>query len=152
MMRHYKIIFDGGLNNYKDGKGTGYGSYVIEDLAPDETVKAGYLPLNLKISRFDFEEIMTNNVSEYSTLNLALDRVLNLSSSGKNTKVTILGDSELVRKQVGTISNNVWYGWKVNYPELQNLRDIIRKKLEQLEYGFEYYHVERKFIVSVLGH
>lgn len=135
------IIFDGGLNNYNNGSGIGYGSYILENVNTGE---------HIHVNRMSFDKEMTNNISEYTTLITALQHTLS-TFGGVGTKVTINGDSDIVRNQIGNY-NGSWSGWKVNFDSLRELRDTARTLLLEFENGFTYSHVERKYIVSMLGH
>jgi ribonuclease HI len=135
------IIFDGGLNEYSNGSGIGYGSYILENVNTGE---------RLHIERMSFEKQMTNNVSEYTTLITALKHTISHFGTF-GTKVRIFGDSDIVRNQIGNY-NVSWSGWKVNFDNLRELRDMARDLLLSFDCGFEYSHVERKYIVDMLGH
>lgn len=153
-----QLIFDGG--NGASLQKEAYGSYQIITSAGDN-----------KIQRVTFGAGYTNNDAEYMTLISGLNHIL-LACEVKgiapfDVDLTIKGDSELVRRQVGTYTfYNVgihvpgqdtsvrlytWDGWKVNIPRLESLRDQARALL-QLFYKFDYQHIPRKEVVKVLGH
>jgi ribonuclease HI len=98
------ITFDGGsLGN----PGKGYGSYVIEGLAPEaEVVRLDFSPNG---------EIVSNNQAEYRTLIAALTELASgPDSSPATTDLEIRGDSLLVIEQLAG-------RWKVKHPEIRLL-------------------------------
>lgn len=142
-----KLIFDGGGNKTMEA----YGSFQI-------TYDDNGDPVEI-VSRETFGTGFTNNEAEYKTFISALEYLLNhLDRAGIapfDVELTILGDSDLVRKQVGTYAREadtyVWSGWKVNKLHLLPYRDHARKLLENFA-SFVYDHVPREYIVKVLGH
>jgi ribonuclease HI len=152
------LIFDGGNGASVDKMA--YGSFKID---------------NKPIYRVEFGVGYTNNEAEYKTLIYALEHIIERYNAGDIT-LTIEGDSELVRSQVGTyeygpyyeltdkiISKDtvvlsttfardiMWNGWKVNKPHLLPLRDKARVLLLQFK-GYTYNHIPRKDVVKALGH
>jgi ribonuclease HI len=108
------ITFDGGsLGN----PGKGYGSYLIEGLAPEADVV-----------RLDFSpngEIVSNNQAEYRTLIAALTELVGRpDSSPATTDLEIRGDSLLVIEQLAG-------RWKVKHPEIRLLHHAASDLLKQ---------------------
>ncbi len=146
------ILFDGGGTRDMEA----YGSYRIITSGGDNIIR-----------REVFGNGYTNNEAEYMTLIAALETTLSaLDRKGIapfDVELTISGDSELVRNQIGTmlrvgITVNMlsstaynWTGWKVNVKHLLPLRDKARGLLEKF-YTFDYKHIPRKEVVKVLGH
>lgn len=152
-MKQY-LIFDGGSNS-NDGA---YGSFIIRECKACPNI------LHKRVSH----GIGTNNEAEYKTLISALEHI-NLYAnmhdiSIQDIQLTIEGDSELVRNQVGIMSkfdifntNGIfnsttkWNGWKVNKKHLLPLRDKARELLQQYK-SFTYNHVSREEVITWLGH
>lgn len=143
------LIFDGGSNSI-DGA---YGSFIIRECKACR---------DLIHKRVKFGEY-TNNQAEYMTLITALEQVIwygNMHTiPTDDIQITIEGDSNLVRCQVGTLKyvefNHLlephWSGWKVNVQHLLPLRDRARGLLQQFK-SFTYSHVPREEVVFALGH
>lgn len=108
-----RIVFDGGAIG---NPGPGYGSYQI-------VIGAG----PARINRLDFGPHLTNNEAEYLALIRALEDLAATLARQKidlrAAKVEVLGDSQLVLKQVGG-------DWKVRAPHLKGLRDRARQLVE----------------------
>jgi ribonuclease HI len=126
------LVFDGGNGGHLENKG--YGSFKLF------TEKGGELLEHIERHEFT-QQPMTNNEAEYNTLLLALKYIALFYTAPTN--LVIEGDSELVRQQV--LGN-----WQIKKKELQPLRDDIVKLLTGVTY--EYNHVPREYIVSILGH
>lgn len=115
-----KLIFDGGGNKTMEA----YGSFQI-------TYDDNGDPVEI-VSREIFGIGFTNNEAEYKTFISALEYLLNhLDTAGIapfDVELTILGDSDLVRKQVGTYAREadtyVWSGWKVNKLHLRTITTL----------------------------
>lgn len=111
---HARIVFDGGsINN----PGRGYGSYQL-------TI-GGQPPF---ITRLEFGAPITNNEAEYLALIHALEG-LGATLEGqridpKSATVEVLGDSQLVLKQVGG-------EWKVRTAHLRQLNERARALVER---------------------
>jgi ribonuclease HI len=142
-----ELLFDGGGTRDMEA----YGSYRIITSGGDN-----------KIQRVTFGTGYTNNEAEYMTLISGLEYILSAANkrgiASFDIDLTIKGDSELVRNQIGICTHigagfdpTEWEGWKVNVPHLIPLRDTARRLLLQF-YSFNYIHIPRKEVVKVLGH
>lgn len=151
-----ELLFDGG--NGASLSKEAYGSFRIMN-------KGIY-----RIERVIFGTGYTNNEAEYMTLIAGLEYILaGLDKKGIapfDVILTIKGDSNLVKEQIGTytyrdvgemLSGDIrtrlyqWSGWKVNKTHLLPLRDKARGLLEQF-YRFDYEHIPRKEVFAILGH
>jgi ribonuclease HI len=113
------------------------------------------------IHRVSFGKGYTNNEAEYMTLIAALEYIIKKYNVA-DIILHIVGDSELVRNQIGTIIDKVIFSdksstvlwidvWQVKKKHLEPLRNKARELLQQFK-SFTYEHVPRKKIVEVLGH
>lgn len=128
----YLVVFDGGS---RGNPGPGYGSYAIfDDKGYSQTV------------RLAFEsEPMTNNEAEYHTLLAALRELQHrLGRRAGATTLKVLGDSQLVIRQVSG-------EWEANDPRMQVLRDEVLAELAKFK-GYRLGHQPREETLRVLGH
>ena len=130
----YRVVFDGGsLGN----PGRGYGSFAI-------TGPAGYAVLQ-RLSYDDRGDRVTNNEAEYLTLIAALERLVgDLGERGRQARVDVLGDSQLVLSQLRG-------AWKVRKEELKPLHYRASVLLDRFG-RFDLTWQPRAKTVKVLGH
>jgi ribonuclease HI len=152
----FELTFDGGNGASREKEA--YGSFrllSVSDLLRVET-----------ILRVSFGIGYTNNEAEYKTLIYALEYIIK-EYTAQDIILHIVGDSELVRNQIGFIDHYagwiegnddpikkipVWNDvWQVKKKHLLSYRDKARELLSQFK-GFTYTHVPRKEIVAILGH
>ncbi len=128
----YLIVFDGGS---RGNPGAGYGSYAIFD-----ATGAGHT------MRLAFEEqALTNNEAEYHTLLAALrDLHARLGRRSSSKYIKILGDSQLVIRQVSG-------EWEAKDSRMRALRDEARAELARFK-GHRLGHQPREETLKVLGH
>lgn len=128
----YLVVFDGGS---RGNPGDGYGSYAIFD-----DKGAGHT------TRLSFESSpLTNNEAEYHTLLAALsDLHRRLGRRASATTLKVLGDSQLVIRQVSG-------EWEAKDPRMQALRDEVLAELAKFK-GYRLGHQPREETLRVLGH
>jgi ribonuclease HI len=128
----YLIVFDGGS---KGNPGAGYGSYAVFDASG-----SGHT------MRLAFEDApMTNNEAEYHTLLAALrDLRTRLGKRASSRYIKILGDSQLVIRQVSG-------EWEAKDARMRALRDGVRAELAHFK-GYRLGHQPREETLKVLGH
>lgn len=137
VQHNIELIFDGGTR--LTNPGLGYGSYKISING------ASYIE-----THWEGTEIITNNLAEYITLDLALVELL---ASSIHNNLLIYGDSNLVRNQVGTynMESGKWSGWKCNHSQFVPYLLNIRGNLLQFPTWYFKYK-PKKEIVKILGH
>lgn len=128
----YLVVFDGGS---RGNPGAGYGSYALFD---DRGRRVVHQPLT-------FEGELTNNEAEYQTLLAALrDLHKRLAGRARRTTLKILGDSQLVIRQVAG-------EWEAKDARMRALRDEARAELARFK-GCRLGHQPREETLKVLGH
>lgn len=128
----YLVVFDGGS---RGNPGQGYGSYALFD---DRGRKIAQAALS-------FEGETTNNEAEYQTLLAALrDLRQRLAGRARRSVIQILGDSQLVIRQVRG-------EWQAKDERMIALRD---EALAELRHFAEYRlgHQSREDTLEILGH
>ncbi|MEA2526454.1 MAG: ribonuclease [Thermomicrobiales bacterium] len=130
----YRIVFDGGsLGN----PGRGYGSFAIKG--------PGQYAATEKLNYDHLGNRVTNNEAEYLTLIGALEWLANdLGERAKHSRVSVLGDSQLVISQLKG-------AWKVRKEELKPLHNRASTLLGRFG-RFDLTWQPRAESVKVLGH
>lgn len=133
----FRVIFDGGSKN---GTHRGYGSMIV--------FHHGMLVVH---KHFDYGDDITNVMAEYMTLISTLEYIIE-NYDARELSVDLLGDSELVRHQVGIKQDEIWYApYQVRKPHLLPLRNRSRDLLDKLG-DWSYHYLNETVIKKVLGH
>jgi ribonuclease HI len=130
-LTEYAIVFDGGsLGN----PGRGYGTYRL---------RVAGRPWEAPV-RCDYDGRMTNNEAEYRTLIAALEALLQRSGRPEDDAVEVLGDSQLVLRQLAG-------AYKVRAANLRPYYGRARELLDRFGASRLTWH-PRADSVALLGH
>lgn len=152
-MTAYELWFDGGIKSAT--KGIPFGSFEIIVTCD------AYSELSHGVNRWIIKDlVVTSNHAEYLALEAAITYFIKNYEYvvRKKDSLTLCGDSELVRKQIGTYNEETtfWDSWKCNFDKFQIIQANIRRCLESLikhqQMNVAYIHVPRKQIVKKFGH
>jgi ribonuclease HI len=132
------VWFDGGVR--KQNPGIPYGSFALSDTETDTEWFYTW--------QFDDDGAVSNNLAEYIALETMLDLILDYYTFDK---LTIYGDSELIRNQIGKCIDGEWVSWKCNNLEFEPYIFYIRAKLQTIN-NWTYEHRSGKEVKKILGH
>ncbi len=125
-----RLVFDGGS---RGNPGQGYGSYQLTVRGKQEAPR-----------QLEFGDNYTSNQAEYDTLIAALEAIVRCASDPARVQLEILGDSELVIKQITG-------EYKVKAPHLQQRVRRVHELLGQLGSWTATWHA-RANSVKAFGH